>query len=1000
MPHLLDGVRELEDLTVLVRAAGHTIGFQELAPDQWGLTPAPGRAALLGRHHGFEWLGFQSLQAARLATTLARRLARRGRLACLAVLDPASRVVALSVSLDPRPLLLVELDRPSPLASHCLARLRGATADGALGAAVHIASALDADAVGRAFFDRFRTVLAAAMEALPSRMPIADRHAAALLQLTRLLFLHFVQAKGWLDGRPRFLREELDRALAARRPVQRQLMAPLFFGTLNQPWASRTAARRFGRVPFLNGGLFQPHPLEREWPVEWPDELWRRAFDDLFERFHFVATEAGDPQGIAPDMLGRVFEGVMDPDERGASGTFYTPMPIVRALVTDALASYLTRRLRCGDAEAERRLHDPDRETQDALDRVRLLDPAVGSGAFLLGALELLTAASGGAVPARRRVMTTCLHGVDLNPVAVRLAELRLWVAVIEADPATTPESVRPLPNLDGVIRQGDSLTDPCLRTWRPAGPDALVRRIARLQTGLSQARGTEKRRILKALRAAEQELADRALTQALETAAARVADLASAGRSATLFGQPGGLGAAARDALEALRLERRGLWAARRRLRRDGHLPWFHYPSQFADVFAAGGFDIVVGNPPWVRAESLEASRRRQLASRYRWWAPIGRAGFAHQPDLSVAFLERAMELTAPGGTVAMLVPSKLATAQYATRARAELATRTTLRTVADLTDDPRAGFDATTYPMAVVAVREPAPAGHRIRSELATRGGCTVPQGRLGGGPWVLVPDRIARALERLQADHPRLGDHLRCHLGAKTGLNRVFLDPGDALEPELLWWAVRGRDIRPFAAEPARRLLWPHDSAGLPLQSLPPAARAYLARHRAALERRADWSGGPWWSLFRAGPAVAPHRVVWADLSPGLEAVALSAPEVGRMIPLNTCYVAPVGDGRQADCLAAWLNSTWIRVAAMARASRASGGFHRFTASVVAQLPLPREALTNRDLANLGQSGRAGTISQDDLDDACNRLLGLGPDDRAALATKVPARRRHRR
>ena len=164
--------------------------------------------------------------------------------------------------------------------------------------------------------------------AFPTALPRRNRHALGLVALTRVLVLYFVQSRGWLDGRERFLREELDRCLAGRQPVEKRLLHPLFFGTLNRPVSERSrAARRFGRIPFLNGGLFEPHALERRWQVALPDLVWRDAFDELFERYHFAIRDPDEgTTTIGPDVLGRVFEGVMDLDERRGAGST-TPRP-------------------------------------------------------------------------------------------------------------------------------------------------------------------------------------------------------------------------------------------------------------------------------------------------------------------------------------------------------------------------------------------------------------------------------------------------------------------------------------------------------------------------------------------------------------------------------------------------------------------------------------------------------------------------------------------------
>jgi Eco57I restriction-modification methylase len=404
----------------------------------------------------------------------------------------------------------------------------------------------------------------------------------------------------------------------------------------------------------------------------------------------------------------------------------------------------------------------------------------------------------------------------------------------------------------------------------------------------------------------------------------------------------------------------------------------------------ARGGFDLVVGNPPWVRAEALEPPLRRYLVERYRWFRGVrgGTRGYAHLPDLSLAFLERALELVAPEGVVALLLPAKLATTGYAASAREDLTRRTTISLAADLRNEPRSAFDATVYPMALVLRRQPAPETHEVRLGLAADAP-SVPQRELSGAPWALLPAPARAALQRLGREFSPLADRFRCHLGVKTGLNRVFLDPPPDIEPELLRWAVRGRDVRAFRVRRVRRLLWPCDVSGRALESLPPAAARHLAPHVGELRRRADHHGGRPWTLFRTRPASAPHRVIWADVARRLEAAVLSGGRNRALIPLNTCYVLPLRDAATAGRLAAWLNCTWCRAVAAATADPASGGFARFNARVVSALPCPDAVLLDEFLLELAAIGAAGSPVQEALDDRCADLLGLSPAERHALA-----------
>ena len=984
---LLQRVRSVDDLAPLLAALGH-----EPLHDT---VPLPGGGTALGvaRAGEFVWLAVRGAEPERLARRLARRFAARGRVAGFLALDAGSRRLGVAVAFDGAPSLELELDRPHATGLAAMSRLAATGPTGALSCAARAADALSGQAVGRRFFREFKLTLDRMAEGLPTRARGEERRSLALLQLTRVLFLYFIQAKGWLAGRDQFLAEEVDRCLSRRRRIHRHLLRPLFFGTLNRPAAERSrTAVAFGAIPFLNGGLFEPHPLERSLRGDIPNDLWRDAFDRLFERFHFTVAEGGRT-GIGPDMLGRVFEGVMAPDARRASGTFYTPAALVRSMLDAALVAAVAARLGCGEGEAERRLAERDPAACSTLEGLTILDPAAGSGAFLLGALERLSSHATGdgasLAAARRRILQRNLFGVDRSAAAVRLTELRLWLAVVADDRECRPELVEPLPNLDCLIRQGDSLFEPGGAAPLRAPDARLAQAVSRLRAELVTATGADKRRLVRELRAAESWAAHEALASAEAHIRNQIAESLHEARCPDLFGHRRGMDRELRIRLGSQRSELRTLRAARRTLVREGEVPWFQYRGQFADVFAAGGFDLVVGNPPWLRAEEIPAELRRRLEGRYRWWRGA-RTAFGNRPDLAVAFLERALELTARDGVVALLVPAKLATAGYGIAARHGLAAGTTLLRLAELTGQPDARFDATVYPLALIAKQAPPPAGHRVRTGLGAAGG-TVSQARLaGGGPWLLSSGRAASVAARLAREHPGVGARFDCHLGVKTGANRLFLEPPAGIEPELLRWAVRGRDVRPFTVRDGVRMLWTHGPSGAPLERLPPAAAAYLQAHHELLRARTDYDGGPPWSLFRTTAACAQHRVVWPDLARQLTAVALTGRYGATRVPLNTCYVAPARSREEAERLAAWLNARWTRALARLGAVPAAGGFHRFSAAGVARLPLPEAALADEELSALAQAGRRGEETQEALDDAVARHLGLTPRDRAALGT----------
>jgi hypothetical protein len=1003
---ILARTEQISDLRDLFGALGYDAAWETVPPGPWlgeeaarasGVT----RAALVARREAFRVFGLEAADPEGAARAAARRLAagaERG-LACALGGSPRRLVCAGSLGLR---VAVVPLPRPSGSALATLERLTPAPGETALALSLRIGDALASEGVTPRFFRAFRSTLDRLTDRLAVPHSRAYRHALTLTALTRVLFLYFIQSKGWLDGDTRYLPRLFERAHTRRLHFHKACLHPLCFGALNRPAGARgRAAQALGRLPFLNGGLFEPTALERHHGAAvWGNADWREAFEALFERFHFSVSEDDGGALVAPDMLGRVFEGVMDPAERRTSGSYYTPAALVREIVRAGLEAALVSRLGVSAAAAARWVHQgiPPRPAPE-LHGFTLLDPAAGSGAFLLGALDELVAlrraAGDGPMSAvKRDVLAHSLFGVDLTGTAVRLTELRLWLALVADSEAADLDAIAPLPNLDGHVRQGDALLDPialagalgggrAIRAARGAGgtgaPD--VRRLAAARRALFDLSGPAKRPAQAELARAEAGLARRVLDEATAGLEAAIGDVLSAARDRDLFGRRRGLTVDARKRLSRLRASLRDLRARSRALRRDGAAPFFAVESHFADVVASGGFDLVVGNPPWVRAERLPARVRETLAVRYACWRPAQTRGFAHLPDLAVAFTERALELTRPGGAIALLVPAKIATSGYAEPLRQRLTHATRLERAASLPEAAARAFGAAVYPMTLVAARADPMGTEATATTLGPKPHApAIPQRLLQGpGPWVLLPDadRVAR---RLRTTFPTLGDRWRPQLGVKTGADDVFLvaAPCAGTRP-----ALRGRDLAAWRCEPRRYVLWTHGPDGRPLARLPAPLAAQLAPHLDRLRRRADYRRGAPWQVFRIGLAGAPHRVVWADLGRRLGAAVPDA----DVVPLNTVYGIATRDATDAVALSALLNSRWLSALACLVADPARGGFRRFNARVVRDLPIPAPgAPAWMALAALGRR-------RESSDDVVADALELDQTDRRALASLAP-------
>jgi hypothetical protein len=230
------------------------------------------------------------------------------------------------------------------------------------------------------------------------------------------------------------------------------------------------------------------------------------------------------------------------------------------------------------------------------------------------------------------------------------------------------------------------------------------------------------------------------------------------------------------------------------------------------------------------------------------------------------------------------------------------------------------------------------------------------------------------------RLRGAFPSLGERWQPQLGIKTGADEVFLLPQAAPGTRP---AIRGRDLSAWHAEPGVHLIWTHGSDGRPLPRLPPDVAGLLEHHVARLHRRSDYRRGPPWQVFRVGLATAPCRVVWPDLARRLLA-AVPAPAA---VPLNTVYGIATRTLDDAHALAALLNSRWLSALASLHADPARGGFRRFNATVVRDLPIPHAE--SPAWALLVEWGRQRAVD----DDAIADIYELDRTDRRALARLAP-------
>ena len=346
--------------------------------------------------------------------------------------------------------------------------------------------------------------------------------------LGQIVFLYFLQKKGWFGvprgqrwggGPKNFMRLLFNKDGVSYSNFFNDVLEPLFYDALsvdrrgNDDWYDKLRCK----VPFLNGGLFDPINgyAWYETDIIIPNELFSNTKKtkegdvgdgvlDVFDRYNFTVCEDEPLEkevAVDPEMLGKVFENLLEVKDRKSKGTYYTPREIVHYMCQESLVNYLATEcpavdkaiievlIKQGEAAIENdaaaakceeegkdtytyklpeAIRHNARDIDSKLESIKICDPAVGSGAFLVGmmneivrtrlALASHTGTCRTAYDLKRNAIQNTLYGVDLDPGAVEIAKLRLWLSlVVDEDDR---DNIQPLPNLDYKVMQGNTLLE------------------------------------------------------------------------------------------------------------------------------------------------------------------------------------------------------------------------------------------------------------------------------------------------------------------------------------------------------------------------------------------------------------------------------------------------------------------------------------------------------------------------------------------------------------
>jgi type I restriction-modification system DNA methylase subunit len=703
-----------------------------------------------------------------------------------------------------------------------------------------------------------------------------------------------------------------------------------------------------------NGGLFSAkgHIWLHGRTVN--DEQMSRALDLLYR----VDGAQVDYRDLSVRHLGTIFEqllafklaetatGSLDlvaATGRKATGAYFTPDHIVDEIVERTLGPILDRR---SDEIAAARMSGP-RAFGRLLD-IHVLDPAMGSGHFLVSAAAYIARRiandpSNDAEPSlpelQGLVAERCLYGVDVNAMAVEIARLALWLTTVRSD--------RPLRFLAN-LRHGNSLVSCDLPALLDAEANLFAAQLATRAIGMLDRIGAiASTDTATGEQAHEKERIQNEL-DTLKEPLLRICGEAVRPPVGPAAGPP---------------------------------MHWqIEFPERFiaadGSLLANGGFDAVIGNPPYVRIQELG----REVANYCRQNYSTASGSF----DAFIPFIERGVDLLAPGGRLGFIVPSAFLKVEYAARLRTRLAGRGLVEQIIDF-GHAQVFEAATNYTCIIVLSRDRQDelayvAVHGttsdVRRAVAThsfpRAEC-YRASELGDAPWILLPRDERAIIDRLTAAGPSLGEaSQQIFQGLITGADPIYIfeDCGShgarhvlsvkdgsqlELEHDLLRPLASGSDVERYALRPLESLLlFPYlrDGHGMRLISADelaelPLTRAYLFQHEAELRARdrARMDRDGWWAFSRT-QSLALHALPKLGVAATVRRLEVAADFQAAAYFHNVRVngILPRDGGPQLSELTAVLNSRVVDFAFRRGAAPQQNGFFMANKQFIAWLPIP--------------------------------------------------------
>lgn len=804
--------------------------------------------------------------------------------------------------------------------------------------------------------------------------------------LGRLVFLQFLQKKGWMGvptsnenwegGDKNYLANLIDRYSNTDRLLS-DVLEPLFFETLNEARDNDIADPILGdniRIPYLNGGLFDKDRLD-QMDIDFPYSYFKGLMD-FFSMYNFTIDE-NDPEdsevGIDPEMLGHIFENLLEDNKD--KGAFYTPKEIVQYMCRQSLIEYLQSKLGknpeiesfINTHQIENRLNQKNfivsnaKEIERLLDEVKICDPAIGSGAFPMGILNEIFHAKMALdmtldrAEVKKGIIQNSIYGVDIEQGAVDIARLRFWLSLVVDE-----EVPQPLPNLDYKIMCGNSLISrfalntPFNNIFKEYNKEhkttyslADYKEWVKAYTNESDHDKKDVfREKIAGIKGAFRTVLTNKDKQKLIKTRKEITDL----ESPLLFGERTKQEKAELKKLKSklVKQEKEKADILDNKLYENAFEWRFEFPALLNDDGDFIGFDIVIGNPPYIQLQANDGL----LANIYE---KQGYATFTRKGDIYSLFYERGLQISSIDGIETYITSSKWTRAGYGERTRAYFSKYNPLKIIGL---GPNM-FENATVDTNILIIQK------RENNQLLQAAQCNNIQFSemffsslcvKDSDAWVLqspIESNIRRKIETLGI--PLKEWDIDINYGIKTGYNEAFIintakrDELIATDPNccnIIEPILRGRDIKRYSIQWAG--LWiinTHNGIKNKIDPIDiedyPSVKKYLSQYWDRISSRYDKGKTPY-NLRNCAylEEIRAKKIIWIEICDKSQFYLDNGEFVNEATSFMLCSKT-----ENLAYLIALLNSTLINFVLRYTTASTGMGTSRWKKVYVEQFPIPK-------------------------------------------------------